>query len=100
MVRENERRDAAPGGKHYARRPTSYKTSLTLKQQVATSRRRSPSPVHILERRRDFMRDEEESERVRELKERERMEKGQKRLAKMKKLKARYGDASSGTRKL
>jgi len=51
MVLKKERENAAAIGRDYARRPTSYKTSLTLPYDTGTNRKRSLTPIRRPSRR-------------------------------------------------
>lgn len=90
IIKRKERDEALAVGRDYAKRPTSYKTSLSIPMQIGTNRKRSRTPPirrHTSGRRR--RRSESPSRKPKA------KPKSKEYMQKMAKLKERYGDASA-----
>ena len=88
MVRKGEQEAALAVGKEYARRPTSYKTSLTLPHETSTNRKRSPTPPLIRAAKRE--------KPVEKEKPKQKKPPSKEQIEKMRLLRLKYGDASQG----
>lgn len=90
IIRQRERDQALAVGRDYAKRPTSYKTSLSTPLEVGTARKRSrsPPPVSYRSSRRTTKRSPSPEVKKKKKPSKEHLEK-------MAKLREQYGDASA-----
>eukprot|EP01083_Nonionella_stella_P169685 575921_1 len=88
LIARQERESAQAVGRDYARRPTSYKTSLSIPMQVGTARERSATPPPVRSSRSYRVVDDEPSPPPK-------AKKSKQYLEKMNALRKVYGDASA-----
>jgi len=89
FIKEREKEDASAVGRHYANRPVSYKSCLSVPMQIMTTRQRSLTPPTRPSRRASPVKSPRRTERKRK------KPPSKAHLRKMEQLKRIYGDASA-----